>query len=179
MAPEVKLHSCPGQADPDAGGVCDACDDCPGSFDGDQWDSDADGVGDACDDCLFDYNPAQTDFDGDGEGDACDLDDGLIYLYSADRDYIDWQQETGPMSWNVYEGDLDVLRATGVYTQLPGSDPLADRHCGVIDTRVEDFDAPPAGEVKFALVTGVQDGVEWSLGTNSNGVTRQNTNPCP
>ncbi len=169
----------PSQADTDVDGVGDACDDCPGNFNPEQGDYDADGVGDACDDCPFDHDPAQTDLDDDGEGDACDLNDGLIHVYSTDRDYIEWQQENGPASWNVYEGDLAVLRATAVYTQAPGSNPLVDRHCGVTDLWVEDFTPPPIGKVKFALVTGVQDGVEWSLGTDSRGVTRQNTNPCP
>ena len=42
-------------------------------------------------------------------------------------------------------------------------------------------DAPylAAGRVKFSLVTGVTVGVEWSLGKNSAGAERANTNPCP
>jgi hypothetical protein len=49
----------------------------------------------------------------------------------------------------------------------------------VCDEWVEDFDTPPAGKVKFALVPGMQNGTEWSLGTDSHGNTRPNTNPCP
>jgi hypothetical protein len=30
--------------------------------------------------------------------------------------------------------DLEVLRATGVYTQIPGSNALANRPCGVAAT---------------------------------------------
>ena len=48
-----------------------------------------------------------------------------------------------------------------------------------LDTWVEDFDAPSAGKVKFVLVTGMQNGTEWSLGTDSDGAERPNTNPCP
>ena len=98
---------------------------------------------------------------------------------NSSRSYIEWQQESGPTKWNIYEGDLSVLRATGTYTQPPGSNPLADKHCGVSDAYVADFDALPVGAVKFALVTGVTAGVEGSLGTNSAGAERANTGPCP
>jgi hypothetical protein len=92
---------------------------------------------------------------------------------------VEWQQETGPSSFNVYEGDLAVLRSTGSYTQAPGSNPLAQKSCGVADPYVSDLEAVPSGAVKFALVTGVTGGVEGSLGTNSAGGPRANTSPCP
>ena len=57
--------------------------------------------------------------------------------------------EAGFTSWNVYEGDLDVLKATGV------------------------------GKTVFSLVTGVKNGVEGSLGRDSAGRERLNGNPCP
>ncbi len=143
-------------------------------------DADGDGLGDPCDNCPERYNPSQTDIDHDGEGDACDLNDGLIYVLGTDdKNYVEWQQEQGPAAWNVYEGDLSVLRATGVYTQLPGSNPLAARYCGGTDPWVADVGVPPDGAVKFSLVTGVTGGVEGSLGTNSTGIERANTNPCP
>jgi hypothetical protein len=79
----------------------------------------------------------------------------------------------------VYEGSLAVLRSSGVYTQAPGSNPLAQKSCGATDPFVSDLEAVPAGAVKFALVTGVTGGVEGSLGTNSGGAPRANTNSCP
>lgn len=91
----------------------------------------------------------------------------------------DRQAEQGPTSWNVYEGDLNMLKATGVYTQVPGSNPLAERHCGVTYTFVDDLDHPPAGKTVFSLVTGMQNGVEGSLGRDSAGMERPNGNPCP
>jgi hypothetical protein len=168
------------QADPDGDGLGSACDNCPLDWNPSQADLDGDGIGDACDNCALDYNPDQRDFNHDGVGDLCDLNDGqILILYTDGPDYIEWQQETGPTSWNVYGGDLDVLRSTGVYTQLPGSNPLADRRCSVLDPWVEDFAVPTVGKVKFVLVTGMQNGTQWSLGMDSRGNERANTNPCP
>jgi hypothetical protein len=38
---------------------------------------------------------------------------------------------------------LGVLKATGIYTQAPGSNLLAERHCGLTDTWIEDSVVPP------------------------------------
>ncbi len=167
------------QTDTDSDGVGDVCDNCTNDYNANQSDFDRDGVGDACDNCFFDHNPNQHDLDHDEEGDVCDLDDGTILILFTDPGFIEWQAELGPSSWNVYEGDLDVLRAGGSYTQPPGSNSLADRFCGALSNWVEDFDAPPVGNTVFSLVTGVQDGVEGSLGRDSSGRERVNTNPCP
>lgn len=138
--------------DLDGDGVHNACDNCPSGANPSQIDTDGDRRGDACDNCALDANPARSDFDHDGQGDRCDLDGELVYFYTTDKDHIRWQQELGPAMWNVYEGDVSVLRATGSYTQAPGTNPLAEKRCG---------------------------GVEGSLGNNSAGVVRANTNPCP
>ena len=167
------------QVDTDHDGLGDPCDNCPRDSNPSQADFDADVVGDACDNCVFDYNPTQSDFDHDGEGDICDLNDGLIYIYSTDSNYREWQQEAGYTTWNSYRGSLSVLRVNGQYTQVPGSNPLATRDCGVSDPYVFDADIPAPGEVAFNLVTGMAGGVESSLGTNSAGVPRANANPCP
>jgi streptogramin lyase len=73
------------QADVDADGVGDVCDNCPDDANSDQSDGDGVGGGDACDDrdgdglldisdnCPNDANPGQEDVgDADGVGDECD-----------------------------------------------------------------------------------------------------------
>ena len=66
---------------------------------------------------------------------------GVIYLIARPESVVDWFDELGFDGWNAYRGDLDVLRATGVYTQEPGSNPVAARWCGL----------PPADGARFVL----------------------------
>ena len=74
--------------DLDLDGILVGSDNCPDVFNEDQADVDADGSGDSCDDnsdaddildasdnCLLISNPEQLDFDTDGLGDLCDDDD--------------------------------------------------------------------------------------------------------
>jgi hypothetical protein len=179
-------------ADLDRDAVSDGCDNCPAVANAPQLDNDADDLGDACDvdddndavldggdNCALLHNPSQTDLDGDSEGDPCDLDDGMTYVALRGRGLVDWQLESSFASWNLYRGDLDVLRSTGVYTQQPGSNGLAHRACGLAEPRFEDDTLPPAGAAAFYLVTGVSGGVEGDLGTDGDGAPRPNHHPCP
>ncbi len=142
-------------------------------------DPDRDGVCSPPDNCPNDPNPSQDDSDADGQGDSCDLTDGRIMVVWTDAGELRWQQEAGFTSWNVYEGNLGVLKATSVYTQPPGSNPLAARTCGLAQPVLADVGEPPAGQCVFCLVTGVQLGGESGLGQDSAGAERPNTNPCP
>jgi phospholipase C len=75
------------QADYDADGVGDACDNCPQTqTSGDQTDSDGDGLGNACDNCPNVPNAGQEDADGDGVGDACDNCPTVSNTGQADQD---------------------------------------------------------------------------------------------
>ncbi len=189
----VELNTC----DPYEGSseeLCDGLDnDCDGDVDEGFPDFDHDGVKDCVDpdddgdqamdeydNCLFLYNPTQSDFDADQEGDFCDLNDDLIYIFFNDPNVLEWQEEAGYDSWNVYKNLLDILRETGVYTSNPYSYPYAEWHCGLTETQHEDnADPPPAGKVVFFLVTGMASGIESSLGKDSEGNERPNDNPCP
>jgi len=142
-------------------------------------DGDGDGLTSCNDNCPSDFNPTQSDHDHDGQGDRCDADDGWIYLYSTSKSLIQWHPEAGTTKWNVYEGSLSVLKSTGVYTQVPGSNPIAQRSCGLTVPSVADTETLAVGAAKFALVTSVTGSIESSLGTNSAGATRPNANPCP
>jgi len=129
-------------------------------------------------DCNDAIPNAGSDFDNDGVGDACDLDDGLIYEWRNDKTSVSWQAEQGATSWNVYVGDLDVLKAMGVYTQAPGSNALAARQCGVTEAFASETSIPAPGRASFSLVTSVIGGVEGSLGSSGTG-PRPNASPCP
>jgi Putative metal-binding motif len=159
--------------------VCNGFDDdCDGHRDG--LDPDADGVGDLCDNCLTVANSGQGDSDLDSVGDGCDSDDGNVFLLYPSHTTVSWGAETGYVAYNVYGGSLDVMKSTGVYTQPSGSNPLATRFCGVTSTQVTDSAVPAPGARKFYLATGrTSGGTESDLGTNSAGVARANTSPCP
>lgn len=167
------------QADLDADDRGDICDNCPATYNPFQDDLDEDAVGDVCDNCYDVVNPTQPDVDDDFEGDHCDLDDGLIYITFRNRVRVLWQEEFGYLTWNAYRGDLSALTSTGAYTQIPGSNDLAGRECALLDAFWQGIGVPDPGETAFFLATGVNDGGESDLGTNSAGEPRPNANPCP
>jgi hypothetical protein len=168
--------------DTDGDGVHNLCDNCPAEHNPYQGDTEDDGVGDACDNCRFDRNPTQCDWDNDLEGDHCDFDDGLLYILFDSPNWVEWQDDAGfdPVNpWNCYRGDMDELRATGVYTQDPGAVDLARRDCGLSNPWMNDTDPIPVGKCVYDLTTGISGGVEGSLGQDSGPGERPNDNPCP
>jgi hypothetical protein len=186
--------------DLDNDGVVNSVDNCDFTPNPDQRDSDGDFLGDACDTCPFDYyndydkdalcgdvdncpfatNPDQADFDGDGQGDPCDVNDGQLLLelheYPAATEF-EWEEERGFATYNLYRGDLRVLRSTGQYTQDPSAVPAAAQQCNMFYPAADPF-RPAAGEAVFYLANGNRAGVETTLGTNSDGLEHANDHPC-
>lgn len=92
-----------------------------------------------------------------------------------------WASEWWVNSYNLYRGDLAVLKQTGVYTQDPATVPLAARSCDVAGDAVRDDVALAPGQGVFYLVSGNYVDYrtyEGNLGTNGAGGLRPNTNPC-
>jgi len=174
---EAAIGSDPRDMDTDGDSVRDDVDICPLDSDTNQDDGDFDGPGDACDNCPAVGNPAQVDYDLDGQGDLCDVDDGLLHFTGMNRTSQDWQDEVVYSTFNLYRGDLTVLRATGEYTQ-DTTPAIVEKFCGLPGSSATDDYAPPAGEGAFYLATG-NNPVESSLGNDSNGVERPNDHPCP
>ena len=63
--------------------------------------------------------------------------------------------------------------------QDPGSNPLAQRECGLAVPRWGDPTPPDPGKTAHFLITGVSGGAESDLGTDSDGAVRPNDHPCP
>jgi hypothetical protein len=109
---------------------------------------------------------------------VCDLDDGIQLIWMLSDGTVAWQPEANFLAYDLYRGDLDVLRATGDYTQDPAASPLAYRQCG-IDAASWPDDAPPVGKGFFYQVLSYFCPNDvLGLGNDSSGALRPNTWAC-
>ncbi len=179
--PDDCRRLCTDPADGDSDGVGDSCDNCPLTANFDQRDADNDGVGDRCDNCPGTPNTYQQNRDADGYGDRCDTGDAMLDLFfNADKNRPRWQVERNFLSWNLYRGDLSVLKAGGDYLQAPGSNPLAAQFCSLSPPYTSDGVIPAAGSTAFYLATALApNGLERLLGNDGDGFPRPAANRCP
>ena len=96
---------------------------------------------------------------------------GRLRLERAQRRQLD--------AWNSYRGDLAELLGGGVYSQPPGSNPLASAQCDVAEAWIDVVEIPEPGGTMFLLVSGQNGTVEGDLGWDSAGAPRAHDNPCP
>jgi hypothetical protein len=88
-----------------------------------------------------------------------------------------WDFDSGTTSgFNVYRGDLETLRQSGVYTQDPLAVPEAKEFCGAA-SGLEDTDDPLPQRCFFYLVT-VVDLAEGTLGFDSALIERPRSRDC-
>jgi len=130
-------------------------------------------------------HPLATEVCGDGIDSDCDGQDPICgpsspFVFLSDPYTVTWipSPPTGTGGVNVYRGDLEALRSTGVYTQDPGIVPSADRFCQIALSSLDDHFLPVRGQVVFYLTSSGQGSAESSLGYDSAGLERQNTRPC-
>jgi hypothetical protein len=124
--------------------------------------------------------------DGDGDGVATpDIgareNEGPTRLGFMSSSIVLWDPSVDPSAvWNLYRGELSVLKATGVYTQDNVTAPDSRQWCGVNVSNVSDMDTPSAGATWFYLAV-VSAGVEGTLGFDSSLTSRPFTDPnrCP
>ncbi|MDH3783807.1 MAG: spondin domain-containing protein [Acidobacteriota bacterium] len=175
---EAGVGTDPFLEDTDVDTIFDPVDNCPTLANGSQLDFDSDKIGDLCDNCPSTANASQSDGNDDGLGDHCDLGDGRVLFTSVTRTSQSWQNDSAFSDYNVYRGNLQVLRGGGEYTQDPAAGDV-ETFCGVGTASLNDGYLPAPGSGVFYLVTGIVGTTEQSLGENSDGVSRPNSRPCP
>jgi hypothetical protein len=112
--------------------------------------------------------------------------EGVTRLGFSSATTLSWDLSiNGGASFDLYRGDLQVLRSTGVYTQQVAGDPTpvpgARRWCGLTSGQVPvtDTDAVSVGQTLFYLAV-VTDVIEGTLGFDRTPAERLFTNPnCP
>jgi hypothetical protein len=98
--------------------------------------------------------------------------------FRADSSGFLWDAVLGEeITYDVFRGDLAILRETGIYTQDPSAVPGAAQFCPVEEPRLLDPDLPAPDQL-FFYVLGAQGAVPGTLGFTSAATERPRTLPC-
>jgi len=81
-------------------------------------------------------------------------------------------------AYNLYRGDLSVLRSSGQYTQPGTQGSQATSFCQVTESILVDTYLPQSGNAVFYLATAMTVDGEGTLGVTSGGLERENANAC-
>ncbi len=132
------------------------------------------------DDLLAYVRPVDGDYDGTPIADIGAIEFQTLQLDLDGSRSLSWPTGFG-LEFNVYRGSLALLKSTGEYTQDPQSEPLAEQFCALLaaDVPYDDGFTPGVGEAAFYLVEFEATGLSSNIGSDSAGVPRPNTMPCP
>ena len=97
----------------------------------------------------------------------------MILIDVTDGTHLEWQKESPCDGFNLYRGDLQLLRSSGIYTQDP-TGPLATQDCDRFVEKTIDSSSLPVGAAVFYLVACTQGGSEMGLGEDGSGLSRFN-----
>ncbi len=132
------------------------------------------------DDLLAYMRPVDGDYDGTAIADIGAIEFQTLQLDLDGSRSLSWPTGFG-LEFNAYRGSLALLKSTGEYTQDPQSEPLAEQFCALLaaDVPYDDGFSPGVGETAFYLVEFEAAGLSSDIGSDSAGVPRPNTLPCP
>ena len=126
--------------------------------------------------------PVDADADGTAKGDiGARENEGITRVRFTSRTSLTWDTSAGPLAtYNLYRGDIQTLRTTGIYTQDPNTVPGARRQCALGSPSATDLNTPALGKAFFYLAV-VKRAAEGTLGFNSLPSERPytNANRCP
>jgi len=159
-------------------------------------DADGDGTPDATDLCPCVSDPGQLDLDGDGVGDSCDPDDdgdgladdldcaprngavtdipeeiGATLTIGPAPERIHWLGVAEAAFYNVYRGIV------GVGTPFQYNHQCFDARSTA--TSSQDAQPPPPGGIFYYEASAGNECGEGSLGSDTNGASVPNPQPCP